>query len=222
MGTIIAHGKSQWGRANKNIRTDAELEAEREAIAQQLPKSVGTSEADILKGISENIDAGTKVITKVFKDASEIKNTLRNNVSSIEVPNETRAPISLSHSNQIDKKYKNDDVVSKEAPINLINGVVTSPPVVEEVDVEVPVKRTRNSRKKPAEKETPIIEETSEVKITEPVVEEVVPVEEVIEIPKPKKKKTNKKKKVEISAPTDTTSFISDKAYTLAIEKDII
>ena len=170
MGTIIAHGKSQWGRANKNIRIDAELEAEKEAIARHLPKSVGTNEADILKGISENILVGEKVITRVSSDVYETEK----DPIAIEIPNE-------SH-------------------------IVLVSDVVEEINVSSSTKKIRSFRRKSVE----------------PVVEEIVPIEEVVETPKPKKKKINKKKKVEISAPTDTTSFISDKAYTLEIEKDII
>lgn len=63
MGTIIAHGKSQWGRSNKNRRVDPELEAEQATI--EIPNSVVTQEAVILKQISDQVDVGTTLIKKI-------------------------------------------------------------------------------------------------------------------------------------------------------------
>lgn len=66
MSTIIAHGKSKWDRSVKNIRIDPEMEAEMEYQAQQ--SNVKSIEAEILVDISNKIEMGTSVVTKI--DAS--------------------------------------------------------------------------------------------------------------------------------------------------------
>lgn len=137
MGTIIAHGKSQWGRANKNIRTDAELEAEKAYIAENLPKSVSTDEAKILKDITENIEAGTKIVTRIVSGINTVDEKL--STSSIFLPNENRNPTVLSHQNNSEKKYKDDDVISK-------NEIVDSPS--DETIQELPKPSTKKNRTK--------------------------------------------------------------------------
>ena len=139
MGTIIAHGKSQWNRANKNKRTDVELEAEKAYIAENLPKSVSTDEAKILKGITESIEAGIKIVTRVVSGINTGDEKISS--SSIVLPNENRNTTVLSHQSNSEKKYKDGDVISK-------NEIVDSPN--DETIQELPkpsTKKTRTKRK---------------------------------------------------------------------------
>lgn len=118
MTTIIAHGKNQWGRSNKNRRVDPELEAELNSI--DLPQSTITHEAVILKNISDQVDVGTKVIKKIGDVAPAPEPQSYSSVPQSDVPTSptvaqpvrkrgefapiTHAPV------RVEKKYKSEDV----------------------------------------------------------------------------------------------------------------
>lgn len=118
MATIIAHGKNQWGRSNKNRRVDPELEAEMNSI--DLPQSTITHEAVILKNISDQVDVGTKVIKKIGDAAPAPEPQSYASVSQTDVPpSPTVAPpvrkrgevAPITHAPaKIEKKYKSEDV----------------------------------------------------------------------------------------------------------------
>jgi hypothetical protein len=176
MSTIIAHGKSQWDRANKNKRVDAEIESEKLFLSEQVPQSITTTEANILKNISDTIDPGTKIIKK-FDNHKLVK--ISSNATSPETFKRTSSSARLSHEDGVDKKYKKEDVLSSveiQDPV-IVNPIIEeiAEPVVEDVTIE-----------EVSEIETPVVE------IAETVVENTVPVK-----PKAKKKRFSKKKKME-------------------------
>ena len=59
MSTIIAHGKSQWNRANKNERADIDIlaELEQQNLLKSIPQSRLTEEAILLKTISNTLES---------------------------------------------------------------------------------------------------------------------------------------------------------------------
>lgn len=118
MTTIIAHGKNQWGRSNKNRRVDPELEAELNSI--DLPQSTITHEAVILKNISDQVDVGTKVIKKIGDVAPAPEPQSYSSVPQSDVPPSPTvaqsvrkrgevAPITHTPT-RVEKKYKSEDV----------------------------------------------------------------------------------------------------------------
>ena len=128
MGTIIAHGKNQWGRSNKNRRVDSELEAELNSV--ESPQSVVTDEAVMLKDISEQVNIGTKVIKKMddipLQAAAEVSVFRKDR--SIVTP--------ISHEPKVlEKKYKAEDVVSD---------VVIKQPVEEEIPQPKKTRKKKN------------------------------------------------------------------------------
>ncbi len=110
MGTIIAHGKNQWGRSTKNKRTDSELEEELTAI--ESPKSIVTQETIILKDISDQVNVGTKVVKKI--DDSIIQNGF-SEIQNTKI-HPTNSP-TISHQSSVStKNYKALDIPAEIVP----------------------------------------------------------------------------------------------------------
>jgi hypothetical protein len=67
MSTIIAHGKGQWDRVNKNKRVDPDILEELEMQqVKTMPKSQVTDETILLKTLSNNLETiEDQIITKL-------------------------------------------------------------------------------------------------------------------------------------------------------------
>ncbi len=67
MSTIIAHGKGQWDRANKNKKDDMDVLEELELQAlKNMPKSQLTEEAILLKTLSKKLETSeVQIITNL-------------------------------------------------------------------------------------------------------------------------------------------------------------
>lgn len=121
MSTIIAHGKSQWGRANKNKKVDPEEQAEleREALLKSInaPKSKITEEARMLAEMSQKMEAGDEMVGKVNnKEVDKIEPT-----PMIVLSDMTQNPISVESISQGNKKM-NHKKFEKKPPKSRING----------------------------------------------------------------------------------------------------
>jgi len=89
MGLIIAHGKTDWGKANKHIRPDKELELELKKIPITHTKKV-FEELNASKKISEKINYGETHIEKIdnsFNNSPEINETSYQNLTESEINN---------------------------------------------------------------------------------------------------------------------------------------
>lgn len=114
MGTIITHGKSQWGRANKHKRKDPEFDEEL-ANKKDIAVTKPIDNAEIIKEMTDSTEIGKTMVRKIYDSTNDVKEVLKNN-KNVNQQKHTNIIEHNKYGNPIMKNRSGISSISEEVP----------------------------------------------------------------------------------------------------------